>query len=118
MNAIVLPDFDLDALRKSMPSLSEVELPSLEKAGKNADETLDRWRGRNQGPSWPWIAAGIFTIGLIGTLVALITWSRRTATFADASVSSEPYPSTEPASTNDLYGSTQSSYDTSDQMPA
>jgi hypothetical protein len=116
MNAIVLPDIDLDALRKSMPSLAEVELPSLQKAGKSADETIDRLRGRNQGPSWPWIAAGIFTIGLIGTLVALITWSRRTATFADAAVTPEPYAGMEPKAT-DPYGSNDA-YSTSESMPA
>ena len=117
MTAIVLPDIDLDALRKSMPSLAEVELPSLERAGKNADEAIDRWRGRNQGPSWPWIAAGIFAIGLIGTLVALVSWSRRTSTFADATVETEPYASTTPASTSDTYDSTES-YGTSESMPA
>jgi hypothetical protein len=83
MTAIVLPDIDFDELKKNMPSLADVELPSLAKAGKNADEALDRWRGRNQGPSWAWIAAGIFSLGLIATLVALATWSRRSGTLGD-----------------------------------
>jgi hypothetical protein len=79
MKAIVLPDIDIDELRKNVPSLAEIDLPSLGKAGTKADDAIDRWRGRSRGPSWPWVAAGIFALGLIGTLVALVTWSRRGA---------------------------------------
>jgi hypothetical protein len=102
MTAIVLPDIDFEELRKNVPSLSEIELPSLARAGKNADEVIDRWRGRPRGPSWPWIAAGIFVIGLIGTLAALMTWSRREPMLEDLEIPSAPlggietYPATEP----------------------
>ena len=106
MTAIVLPDIDFDELKKNLPSLADVELPSLERAGKSADETIDRWRGRNQGPSLAWIAAGIFTLGLIATLIALATWSRRTSTLGDELTS-------EPMATAPI-----NAYDTSEAMPA
>src|SRR5262245_63037960 len=93
MTAIVLPDIDLDQLRKSIPSLAEIDLPSLERAGAKADETIDRWRGRSSGPSWPWVAAGVFVIGLIGTLVALVSWSRRGETLVDTDLPAQPYGS-------------------------
>jgi hypothetical protein len=106
MTAIVLPDIDFDELKKNLPSLADVELPSLERAGKHADETIDRLRGRNQGPSWAWIAAGIFTLGLIGTLVALATWSRRTGTLGDELDAEPP-----------MAGSV-TTYETTEAMPA
>lgn len=88
MKAIVLPDIDIDELRKSVPSLAEIDLPSLGKAGQKADDAIDRMRGRSSGPSWPWVAAGIFALGLIGTLVALVTWSRRGAIPEDLEMTS------------------------------
>jgi hypothetical protein len=108
MTAIVLPDIDLEALRKSVPSLSEIELPSLAVAGKNADEALDRWRGRSRGPSWPWIAAGIFVIGLIGTLAALVTWSRREPMLEELEIPPAPVGGTEPYAGTDSYTGTES----------
>ncbi|HLX33702.1 MAG TPA: hypothetical protein VKR30_00495 [Candidatus Limnocylindrales bacterium] len=86
MTAIVLPDIDLDELRRNVPSLAEIDLPSLGKAGAVADDAIDRWRGRSRGPSWPWIVAAIFAVGLIGTLVALVTWSRRGATIEELEI--------------------------------
>jgi len=93
MTAIVLPDIDLDELRKSIPSLAEIDLPSLAKAGARADEAIDSWRGKSRGPSWPWVAAGVFVVGLIGTLVALVSWSRRTDALSGTEMSSQPYGS-------------------------
>jgi len=93
MTAIVLPDIDLDELRKNVPSLAEIDLPSLAKAGAKADETIDRWRGRSRSPSWPWIAAGVFVVGLIGTLVALVSWSRRGETLIETGQPAQPYGS-------------------------
>ena len=64
MTAIVLPDIDrstIEELRKKIPNLSEIELPqmpSMEKVGKTADDTIDRLLGRQKAPVWPWIAAG------------------------------------------------------------
>ena len=91
MTAIVLPDINLDELRKNVPSMAEIELPSLERAGKTADAAIDRWRGRNQGPSLAWLAAGIFTLGLIATLVALVTWGRRAGALAGDELPGEPH---------------------------
>jgi hypothetical protein len=93
MTAIVLPDIDLEELRKNVPSLAELDLPSLGKAGAKADEAIDRWRGRSRGPSWPWIAAGVFVVGLIGTLVALVSWSRRGEVLSEPQMVAEPYGS-------------------------
>lgn len=91
MTAIVLPDIDFDELRKNVPSLAEIDLPSLGKAGARADDAIDRWRGRSSGPSWPWIAAGVFVVGLIGTLVALVSWSRRGAALDETPLPAQPY---------------------------
>lgn len=93
MTAIVLPDIDLDQLRKNIPSLAEIDLPSLGKAGAQADDAIDRWRGKSRGPSWPWLAAGVFVIGLIGTLVALVSWSRRGETLTGTDMPAQPYGS-------------------------
>ncbi len=90
MTAIVLPDIDgktLEQLRKHMPSLSAIEIPSFEMpsmdlpsmkdAGRKADQTLDRLLGRSKAPVWPWIAAGVFVVALVGTIAAVFTWNRR-----------------------------------------
>jgi hypothetical protein len=84
MTAIVLPDIDrstLEELKSKMPTLdlSEIELPRIEKMGRNADKAIDRLLGREKSPAWPWVAAGIGLVTLIGLGAALITWSRRTA---------------------------------------
>jgi hypothetical protein len=104
----VLPDIDLDELRKNIPSLAEIDLPSLAKAGKNADETIDRWRGRSRGPSWPWIAAGVFAIGLIGTLAALITWSRREPMLEELEIPPAPIGGTDSYTGTETYVGTES----------
>jgi len=111
MTAIVLPDIDLDQLRKNIPSLAEIDLPSLGKAGAQADEAIDRWRGKSRGPSWPWVAAGVFVVGLIGTLVALVSWSRRGDTLLESSQPVQPYGSETYATetvTTDSWPSTES----------
>ena len=98
MTAIVLPDIDkktLEQLRKHMPTLSAIEipsfempsmpsvdlpsidLPSMQEAGRKADQTLDRLLGRSKAPVWPWVAAGVFVVALIGTIAAVFTWNRR-----------------------------------------
>jgi hypothetical protein len=77
MTAIVLPDIDFEQLKKNIPSLADIELPSMEHAGKRADETIDRLLGRSRTPTWPWIAAGVFVVALIGTVAAFFTWTRR-----------------------------------------
>jgi hypothetical protein len=83
MTAIVLPDIDratIDELRKKIPNLSEIELPEMpkmEKVGKTADETIDRLLGRQKAPVWPWVAAGIGLVAVIGALAAYFAWFRR-----------------------------------------
>jgi hypothetical protein len=80
MATIVLPDIDRSALadlRKRMPKLAEIELPSLEKAGKKVDHRLDQMRGRSQDPVWPWIAAGVGLVAVIGAIAAYFYWMRR-----------------------------------------
>jgi hypothetical protein len=83
MTAIVLPDIDrstIEELRKRLPNLSEIELPALpkmENVGKSADETIDRLLGRSKAPVWPWIAAGVGVVAVIGALAAYFAWFRR-----------------------------------------
>lgn len=83
MTAIVLPDIDkstIDELRKKIPDLREFELPSMpkmEQVGKTADETIDRLLGRSKAPVWPWVAAGIGIVALVGIVAAYFAFWRR-----------------------------------------
>jgi hypothetical protein len=52
-------------------------MPSMEKVGKNADETIDRLLGRQKTPVWPWVAAGIGLVAVIGAIAAWFAWFRR-----------------------------------------
>lgn len=97
MTAIVLPDIDrstIEDLRKKMPNLSEIELPSMKQVGKNADETIDRLLGRKRAPVWPWVAAGIGLVAVIGMVAAYLTWFRRPAWETDTT--SDAWTTTEP----------------------
>lgn len=83
MTAIVLPDIDkatIDELRKKLPDLKEIELPSLPKMDhvtKTADDTINRLLGRQKAPVWPWIAAGLGVVAVIAGLAAYFAWWRR-----------------------------------------
>jgi hypothetical protein len=83
MTAVVLPDIDrstVEELRKKIPNLSEIELPNLptlKEVGKTADQTIDRLLGRSRAPVWPWIAAGIGLMAVVGIIAAYIAWFRR-----------------------------------------
>lgn len=82
MTAIVLPDIDrstLQELQDRMPSLklSEIELPSMEHAGREADRTIDQLLGRSRPTVWPWVAAAVGLAAIVGTAIALFTWYRR-----------------------------------------
>ena len=90
MTAIVLPDLDrktIDELRKRIPNLSEIDLPSLPKmelpkmqeVSKTADQTIDRLLGRSRAPIWPWVAAGIGLVAVIGAIAAYFAWMRKPA---------------------------------------
>ena len=89
MTAIVLPDIDrstIDELKKRIPNLSEIELPempSMAKVGKNADQAIDRLLGRQKAPVWPWVAAGIGLVAVIGAIAAYFAWFRRPTWEAD-----------------------------------
>lgn len=80
MATIVLPDIDkatIDELRKKLPDLREIELPKMENVGKTAEETIDRLLGRSRAPVWPWVAAGIGLVAVIGAVAAYFAWWRR-----------------------------------------
>jgi hypothetical protein len=83
MTAIVLPDIDkatVDELLKKIPDLREIELPNLPKmknVSKTAEDSIDRLLGRSRAPVWPWVAAGIAIVGVIGAVAAYVTWWRR-----------------------------------------
>ena len=83
MTAIVLPDIDkstIDELKKRIPDLSEFELPnlpSMKQVSKTTDQTIDRLLGRSRAPMWPWIAAGIGLVAVIGIVAAWFAWFRR-----------------------------------------
>jgi hypothetical protein len=83
MTAIVLPDIDkatIDELRKKLPDLREIELPDMPKmkdVGKTAEDTIDRLLGRSKAPVWPWVAAGIGLVALVGAVAAYFAWWRR-----------------------------------------
>lgn len=92
MTAIVLPDLNqktIDDLRERVSKLSEldlskldlskIELPALQDVGKNADQAIDRLLGRSRTPVWPWIAAGIGLVAVIGAITAWFTLIRRPA---------------------------------------
>ena len=96
MTAIVLPDIDrstVEELKKKIPNLAEIELPampSMEKVGKTADETIDRLLGRQKAPIWPWVAAGIGLVAVIGALAAYFAWLRRPTWEASDTWSTNP----------------------------
>ena len=45
--------------------------------GKTAEETIDRLLGRSRAPVWPWVAAGIGLVAVIGAVAAYFAWWRR-----------------------------------------
>ena len=84
MTATALPvdRATIENLRKKVPDLSEVELPSMpsiQDVGKSADEAVQRLLGRRRRPIWPWIAAGLVVTALVGIAAAYVAWFRRPA---------------------------------------
>ena len=85
MKNTALPDLDretIERLLQRFPDLSnvdlpKVDLPKMEKVGKSADETIDRLLGRSRAPVWPWVAAVLGLVAVIGTVAAYLTWLRR-----------------------------------------
>jgi len=105
MTAIVLPDIDratVEELKKKIPNLAEIELPempSIEKVGKTAEETIDRLLGRKKAPMWPWVAAGIGLVAVIGALAAYFAWFRRPTWAGNDTWSTTPAPDPTPSAT-------------------
>jgi len=91
---------------KKIPNLTEIELPqmpSIEKVGKTADETIDRLLGRKKAPMWPWVAAGIGLVAVIGALAAYFAWFRRPTWEASDTWSTTPTtPDSMTPATDDL----------------
>jgi hypothetical protein len=89
MTAIVLPDLNqktIDDVRQRIASLtdvdlSKIELPQLQEVGKGADQAIDKLLGRSRAPIWPWIAAGIGLVAVIGAIGAWFAFIRRPAWF-------------------------------------
>jgi hypothetical protein len=88
MKAILLPDIDLDALRKAIPALADLDVPSMEEAGRKADETIDRLLGRSRMPVWPWLVIGAVLVAVIGSIAAVFSLNRRSGWTPD----DEPVP--------------------------
>lgn len=109
MTAIVLPDIDrstIDELKKKIPNLTEIELPempSMEKVGKNADQAIDRLLGREKASMWPWVAAGIGLVAIVGAIAAYFAWLRRPTWEADTWSAT---PSTAPTTAPDVIEAT------------
>jgi hypothetical protein len=103
MTAIVLPDLNqqtIDDLRDRVSKLTALDLgkldlgkldlgkidpPSLEHAGKtagkSADQAIDRLLGRSRPSIWPWLAAGIGLVAVIGVVTAWFAFLRRPSWF-------------------------------------
>jgi len=97
MTAIVLPDLNqqtIDDLRARVSKLSDLDLskidlgkldlgkldtPSLQHAGKSADQAIDRLLGRSRPSIWPWLAAGIGLVAVIGAATAWFAFIKRPA---------------------------------------
>jgi len=81
MATIVLPDVDLSTVnqfrKRYAKMLAEADLPSMEKAGRRADQQFNQWRGHSRSPIWPWIAGAIGLVALVGALSAFMYWMRR-----------------------------------------
>lgn len=64
-----------------LPNLSEIDLPRMERvgrnAGRNADETIDRLLGRSRNPIWNWLAVGLGLAVVAGVVAAYMAWMRR-----------------------------------------
>jgi hypothetical protein len=95
MTAIVLPDIDrttLNELRKRIPDLSEIELPSLpskKEVGRTADQAIDRLLGRRRTPIWAWVAVAIGLAAAVGVIAAWFAWFRRPT--GESTSESEPW---------------------------
>lgn len=68
---------DLARLKDHMPDLPEFEVPKLEHVGRTADETIDRLLGRSRPSIWPWVAASLGIVALVGLIAAAFAWMRR-----------------------------------------
>ena len=79
MTAIVLPDLSQRSLSDLRDRLAEIETPSLQDVGKNADHAIDRLLGRSKTPVWTWLAVGVGVAAVIGAISAWFVMMRRPA---------------------------------------
>jgi hypothetical protein len=96
MTAIAMPDLNqktIDDLRDRVSKLgddlskidlskfevSKIEMPTLKDVGKGADRAVDRLLGRSRAPVWPWIAAGLGLVAVVGAIAAWFAFLRRPA---------------------------------------
>jgi hypothetical protein len=81
MATIALPELDrstIDAIRKRFAEMDRPSRPRMERVGKQADKQLDKLLGQPQrGPGWPWIAAGVSLVAVVGLIAAYFMWLRR-----------------------------------------
>jgi hypothetical protein len=71
-------------LKNRMPDLgdlADIDLPRMERvgrdAGRSADEALDKLLGKSRNPIWPWIAAVLGLAAVVGVIAAYMAWMRR-----------------------------------------
>lgn len=74
-----------DSLLDHLPDPAKIDLPSLERLGRRADETVDRARGRSRRPLWAWVLGAVVVGGIALVATSLVmTWNRnRTETWRD-----------------------------------
>jgi hypothetical protein len=75
----------VDDIRDRMGDLPRIPIPRLEDIGRQADETVDRLRGRPARPFW---LRPVLVIGFLGVIAAIgavaMSWSRgRSGRWAD-----------------------------------
>lgn len=71
-------------LKHRMPDLgdlADIDLPRMERvgrdAGRSADEAIDKLLGKSRNPIWPWIAAVLGLAAVVGVIAAYMAWMRR-----------------------------------------
>ena len=80
MTAFVLPDVDRSTIDELMKRSPEPEGDRASEDGArrpDAEKAVDRLLGRSRAPVWPWVAAGIGLVALVGAIGAYFAWFRR-----------------------------------------
>jgi hypothetical protein len=98
LSDVDLSKLDLNKLDLSKVDLSKLDTPSLQQVGKSADRAIDRLLGRSRSPIWPWVAAGIGLVAVVGAVSAWFAFFRRptwTVTSTAVGAATEPVHSAE-----------------------